>query len=295
MLVISARLAPFPPSRYFMSLLPSWKSYTYLSAMALPPTFCPRHHPSRFILLGEGSLLLLSHGPVRRGRVSRSARRRSGRRPRSFVDGVQEVVDLLRRPGGNQLVDLVGVGEDDRDPAQDVHVATLVAGDPEGEQDLVAVPVDRLGVADHRQRRPLDRLLGVVGAVRDGQVVAHVGGDRPLPLEHRVDVVGRDRADIDQHLAGLPDGVVLAPGRSRHPDLGQRQHVTHASELLCSVAGGRAQLGAPLPSVALVCCTSSTTASYLGLFMKFSTETCWALGVRSMARRVRSLWVTTRS
>src|SRR5687767_11280076 len=107
-----------------MSLLPSWKSYTYLSAMELPPASCPRHHPPRFVLLGEGSLLLLSHGPVRRGRASRSARRRSGRRRRSFlVDRVQEVVDLLRRPGGDQLVDLVGVGEDDRDPAQDVHVA----------------------------------------------------------------------------------------------------------------------------------------------------------------------------
>jgi hypothetical protein len=56
-----------------MSLLPSSKSYTYLSAMALPPTSCAHHHPPRFVLPGEGSLRLLSHGPVRRGRATRSA------------------------------------------------------------------------------------------------------------------------------------------------------------------------------------------------------------------------------
>src|SRR5829696_6087948 len=73
MLVISARLAPFPPSRYFMSLLPSSKSYTYLSALALPHASCApitrRGRPAP----GEGWLRLLSHGPVRRGRATRSA------------------------------------------------------------------------------------------------------------------------------------------------------------------------------------------------------------------------------
>src|SRR5687767_13448441 len=48
MLVISARLAPFPPSRFFMSLLPSWKSYTYLSAMAAQPPRVGWPQGSRF-------------------------------------------------------------------------------------------------------------------------------------------------------------------------------------------------------------------------------------------------------
>src|SRR5262245_1496608 len=37
MLVISARLAPFPPSRNFIPLLPSAKSYTYLVVVIAPP------------------------------------------------------------------------------------------------------------------------------------------------------------------------------------------------------------------------------------------------------------------
>src|SRR4029453_4948848 len=47
MLVISARLAPFPPSRFFISLLPSWKSYTYFSAMTAHPPRGGWAHPSR--------------------------------------------------------------------------------------------------------------------------------------------------------------------------------------------------------------------------------------------------------
>src|SRR4051794_7790401 len=51
---------------------------------------------------------------------------------------------------------------------------------------------------------------------------------------------------------------------------------------------GQAQLGALLPCGALVRFHSSPLASYLGLLMKLSTDTCWALGVRSLARGVRS-------
>ena len=50
---------------------------------------------------------------------------------------------------------------------------------------------------------------------------------------------------------------------------------------------GRDQLGAAL-SCLLVTFSSSTIASYFGLFMKLSTETCCALGDIVCARGVRS-------
>ena len=75
-----------------------------------------------------------------------------------------------------------------------------------------------LGVADERQPGAADRLLGLVGAVRDGQAVAHVGGHRPLPVVHRVDVGRVDRAGGHQQLAGLVDGLVAGAGRARQHD-----------------------------------------------------------------------------
>ena len=60
-----------------------------------------------------------------------------------LVDCVEELEELLGRSGGKQFVDLVGVREEDRDPAEDVHVAPLVTGDAHGEPYFVTVPVDR--------------------------------------------------------------------------------------------------------------------------------------------------------
>src|SRR6476646_211099 len=60
-----------------------------------------------------------------------------------LVARVEQVVDLLRRLGRDQLVHFVGVREDHRDLAEDLQVAALVTGDPDREPHLVAVPVDR--------------------------------------------------------------------------------------------------------------------------------------------------------
>src|SRR3954451_5963466 len=76
-----------------------------------------------------------------------------------LVDRVEQVEQLLRRLGCEELVDLVGFGEEDGDSAEDVHVAALVAGDAHGKADVDAHPVDRCLVADDLQGRPLDRLL----------------------------------------------------------------------------------------------------------------------------------------
>jgi len=42
----------------------------------------------------------------------------------------------------------------------------------------------------------------------DGDAFPHDGRDGPLALEHRVDVRRVDGLDIDEELAGLPDGVL---------------------------------------------------------------------------------------
>src|SRR3954447_9170561 len=238
--------------------------------------------------------------------------------PLLFVDRIEEFEEFLSGPGGYQFVDLVGIREEDGDAAKDVHVAALVSGDTHGEPDLVAVPVNRWVVADHGERGALYRALRLVGAVRDGQVVAHVGRHRLLPFEHRVDVVRGDCAGVDEDSTGFSDGLVLASGRARHLHLGQAQDITHTRDSyegfgrfgtigaewragrrtgLCPprLLRTQAQLGALLSWGVLVRFNSSTMASYFGLLMKLSTETCWALGVRSLARGVRSWWVTTRS
>src|SRR4051794_5410555 len=211
------------------------------------------------------------------------------------VDRFEQLGALVRRAGGEQLVDLVGVGEDDRDLAEDLQVTVVQARDADGEAHLVAVPVDRLVVAHHRDRRPLDRVLGLVRAVRDGEEVAHVRGHRLLALEHRVDVGGTDRARVDEDLPGLADRVVLAPRRAGHLDLGLGEDVTHGTPWKGRPAGtlcgcrpaGSGQRGDEAPS-ALVVFSSSTMASYWGLFMKLSTETCCADGDMVLARGVRS-------
>ena len=55
----------------------------------------------------------------------------------------EQLVELVGRRGREQLLDLVGVGEDDRDLPEDLQVAVLDAGDADREAHLVAVPVDR--------------------------------------------------------------------------------------------------------------------------------------------------------
>src|SRR5699024_1214581 len=114
--------------------------------------------------------------------------------------------------------------------------------------------------------------------VRDGQVAAHVGRDRPLALEHRLDVLGVHRPGADQDLARLPDGLLLGAGPVREDDVARGEDVAHA----CTVAGPAAT-------------TSRTTSSYTGLARKFSTDTCRALGACRRARSVSSVWVITRS
>ena len=58
----------------------------------------------------------------------------------------------------------------------------------------------------------LHRTLALVGAVRDGNALAHHGGDRLLALEHRVDVRRLDRPDVDQRLT-RDRGSLLRPRR----------------------------------------------------------------------------------
>src|SRR3954447_11877051 len=235
-----------------------------------------------------------------------SARGVGGRVVLLLVDRFEQLVDLLGRAGGEQLVDLVGVGEDDRDLAEDLQVAVVHPGDADREPHLVAVPVDRRVVAHHRQGRGLDGVLGLVGAVRDGEVVAHVGRHRLLPLEHRVDIRGGDRPGVDQDLPGLADRGVLAAGGSRHLDLGQGQDVAHRAVIpLGRGAAGRDRSAGPgrpgrvqraeVGSDALVAFSSATIASYCGLLRKLSTDTCWADGDMVCARGVRSRCVTMRS
>ena len=96
------------------------------------------------------------------------------------------------------------------------------------------------------ERRVEDRVLRVVGAVRDGQVVAHVRRDGPLPLVHGVDVVGGHRTGVDEDLAGLPDGLVLARRRPRHLDLVDGQDVAHGGAALLV----RLRSGGPLRTAA---------------------------------------------
>ena len=72
-----------------------------------------------------------------------------------------------------------------------------------------------LGVAHERDRGPPDRRLGLVGAVRDRQPVAHVRRDRLLALVHRVDVDGVDGAAATSSSTGLGDRLVA--GRAVPP------------------------------------------------------------------------------
>src|SRR5271154_6985727 len=58
MIVISARLAPLPPSRNFCSLLPSSNAKTYLSGMDDPPNACLRPAAYRRRTAGPGALFL---------------------------------------------------------------------------------------------------------------------------------------------------------------------------------------------------------------------------------------------
>src|SRR3954449_4662044 len=143
------------------------------------------------------------------------------------LDLVQYLVELLGRPCREQLVHLVGVREDDGDLVEDLQVPVVHAGDADREAHLVAVPVDRLVIPDDGQPRTGDGVLRLVRAVRDGQVVPHVGGDRLLPLEHRVHVLRAHRAGVDQELPGLPDRLVLARRRTWNLDLGQGKDVAH--------------------------------------------------------------------
>ena len=76
-----------------------------------------------------------------------------------LVDGVEQVVDLLRGSGGDEFVDLVGVGEDHRDLAQDFQVPIVQAGYADREPDLVAVPIDRILLSDDGQCGSLDESL----------------------------------------------------------------------------------------------------------------------------------------
>src|SRR5215217_1531835 len=141
-----------------------------------------------------------------------------------------------------------------------------------------------------------DRVLGLVRAVRDGEEVAHVRGHRLLALEHRVHVGGGDGSGVDQELARLADGVVLALRGARDLDLGQGQHVAHGTPRKVVRPAGTTDAGAGRPvgqredevSCVLVVFSSSTMASYCGLFMKLSTDTCWAEGDMLCARGVRS-------
>ena len=52
----------------------------------------------------------------------------------------------------------------------------------------VAVPVDAVGEAEHREGVAPDRLLAGQGAVRDGDALARRTSRSTLPLEHRLDV-----------------------------------------------------------------------------------------------------------
>src|SRR4051794_16352870 len=107
------------------------------SALSLEAMWCPSSVVTP--LQGQGRSLALAELLCRPTGVS------------VLVDRVEQVEQFFRRFGCEELVDLVGVGEEDGDAAEDVHVAAFVAGDAHGEADVVAVPVDRLVVADDRQ------------------------------------------------------------------------------------------------------------------------------------------------
>ena len=68
--------------------------------------------------------------------------------------------------------------------------------------DGLAAPVDAAVVTDDRQARGEDRLLGLVGAVRDRELVAHVGGHRLLALLHGGEVFAGDGAGGFEQVGG---------------------------------------------------------------------------------------------
>ena len=67
--------------------------------------------------------------------------------------------------------------------------------------------------------------LGLVGAVRDRQPVAHERGHRRLALVHRVDVGRLDRAGVDQQPPGLGDRLVAGRAVPLSTIDSSRQHV----------------------------------------------------------------------
>src|SRR5205823_5942101 len=117
------------------------------------------------------------------------------------------------------------------DRGQDVQVLVVDAGDADDELDLLATPIDALGVSDDRNRRVLDVALGGVGAVRDGEEAAHVSGDGFLTLVHGVDVAHVHCTSVQQELAGLVDGRVAVLGAA------VQDHAFGQQDVLCR--GGR--------------------------------------------------------
>src|SRR6478609_73146 len=123
----------------------------------------------------------------------------------SAVHPSERVADLLRRRGLLEFGDLGLVQEHLGDLAQQLQVVVAGPGDADHEPDGVAVPVDAVGVPDDRDRRLLDHRLGLVGAVRDREQVAHVGGHQLLPVVHGRHVALIDVARGNQQGAGLVD------------------------------------------------------------------------------------------
>src|SRR3954453_16440724 len=203
-----------------------------------------------------------------------------------LVDRVEQVVDLPRGSRGEQPVDLLGVAEHHRDLAQDLQMPVVHPRDPDREPDLVAVPVDRPLIPHHRQRGPRDRVLRLVRAMGNPQIVPHVRPHRPLPLDHRLHIPRTHRPRLHQNPPRLPDRLLLTARRTRDLDLRQRQNLTHPAPLILHHSSAQApspkfvkhvKFGGQLLAVlswALVTLSPSTIASYFGLFMKLSTDTC---------------------
>ena len=100
---------------------------------------------------------------------------------------------------------------------------TVGAGDAHHKIGGLAAPIDGLLVADKRNRGLLNGVLGLIGAVRNGQAIAHEGGHGLFPLVHGIHIRLVDGTHLDQQLTRLINGGVAGfRGPSQHNVVGNQ-------------------------------------------------------------------------
>ena len=116
-------------------------------------------------------------------------------------------------------------------------------GDAEDELRLLVAPGDARGVLLQHHAGLLDGVLGLVGAVRDGDAHADVDAREAVALDHRVHVGLLHAAALDEQRAGVADAALAVHGGKAQLDVCRGDGEARAVVLLGRLRRGRGGRG----------------------------------------------------